>query len=209
LTELLPDVWCFAPDESDPVKATINTLGLEQHDLVELNKWFRDRIDDNTVVWPSLFRNPWTAHDALRKFFQRNATENELVVLGLGVTRESAEAIDNEMESNAMPGTQLYIPELEVLRERQSLDDSGKVLGFEILCFFAIGGFSCSWYCNYLHQEGKKHLGVTPGKLGLLESQADAAAMAELCNRPEIAAEPGLWVPVLLVEFTPPSPDLN
>ncbi len=210
LTELLPDTWCFHEEDSDGARAIIGNLGLEERQLDGLREWFRHRLQDDAVVWPSRFRSPAAAREGLESFLAGIPAKSEMCVLGLGVTQECAEEIHKEVERETTPGARPYIPEFEILRGKHPLDKSGEALGFEILCFFTAGGISCSWYCNYLHQEAEKRFGITPGRLGLIEKPEDAEKIAAFCNLPETAAEPGLWIPVLLVEYTHPSltPDL-
>ncbi len=87
-----------------------------------------------------------------------------------------------------------------LLERRAPCDPSLFTLGYEI-----VGDdwhHLHSWLCNHLDEDANDRLGITPGRLGLLQSLAEARAVAELINAEEFG-EPVDWRPIRLsVEAT-------
>ncbi|MBT8200830.1 MAG: hypothetical protein KJO36_09960, partial [Acidimicrobiia bacterium] len=71
---------------------------------------------------------------------------------------------------------------------------------FEVLSYEY--GLEHSWLCNRLEDDALAELGVSPNpRTGLLDSRQDATAVADWINEGSIGAEPGLWLPWLIVEY--------
>jgi hypothetical protein len=95
-----------------------------------------------------------------------------------------------------------FNPVLDVVKRDQPLAAGGTVLGFEPLV--ANGGLACSWLCNGLDRDAEEKLGIQTNAHGLIDSMADAARVVRYI-REDGHAEPGLWLPWLLVQYDAPS----
>ena len=78
------------------------------------------------------------------------------------------------------------------------------LLGFEPLVFN--GGLSCSWLCNGLETTVAEQLGIRPNASGLISTFEEACRCVEFISRDEIGAEPGLWLPWLVIEHPTKQP---
>ncbi|HEU5171320.1 MAG TPA: hypothetical protein VFU46_12320 [Gemmatimonadales bacterium] len=77
---------------------------------------------------------------------------------------------------------------------------SGRRLGFEPLVFYHALG--CSWLCNGLDRLVARDVGIRPNASGLLADADEAHRAVEYISRDDVGAEPGLWLPWLLVEHS-------
>jgi hypothetical protein len=59
----------------------------------------------------------------------------------------------------------------------------------------------CSWLCNELETEVGKR-GIRVNEHGLFEDFDSSLKFAEWLNTGEIGAEPGLWLPWLLLDYS-------
>jgi hypothetical protein len=146
--------------------------------------------------WPGVFFAASDAIEARRRFF---GDESKVRVVGLGLPRYwleefVAEASESRVASEGESG---YVQAVERM---DALAPGSRRLGFELLNV-EYGQVGHSWLCNGLEKHCADVLGVRPGANGLIE-RLDAA---ELCRneieREEVGAEPGLWLPWLLVEY--------
>ncbi len=83
--------------------------------------------------------------------------------------------------------------------KREAPAVGGEILGFEPMAFE--DGLTCSWLCNGLETVCFEKLGIRPNASGYLKDEADAARAVELIESDETGAEPGLWLPWLLLEY--------
>jgi hypothetical protein len=95
-----------------------------------------------------------------------------------------------------------FNPIVDVVKRDQPLAAGGTVLGFEPLV--ANGGLACSWLCNGLARDAAEKLGVQTNPHGLIENLEDAARVVTYIRK-DGHAEPGLWLPWLLVPYDAPS----
>jgi hypothetical protein len=199
----LPDTWCFNQEENDAVAAILQKWQLSSADFPELRKYCLEQVRANEIVWPSYFSSLDTARNLLSKFFQQSECQLSKDIIGLGVLDKHAKIILDEHAKAAAGNENLYSPECELLQQGKPCAAGGEILGFEIACFDQSCGFSCSWLCNYLQRDAKEKLSIDLGEFGLIRNLKDAEQMADYCNLPETAAEPGLWLPVMLVKYGP------
>ncbi len=88
----------------------------------------------------------------------------------------------------------------EAILKSNPLNRNGKQLGFEPLVFDY--SLSCSWLCNSLDTTVHDALGIRPNTHGLIEDFNAACRCVDFIARPDVGAEPGLWLPWLLIDHT-------
>jgi hypothetical protein len=87
-----------------------------------------------------------------------------------------------------------------MILKRRPVLETGTPLGFEPLGFNV--GLSCSWMCNGLEVTVNRDLGITPNPLGLISTLSEALQCVAHISQDHVGAEPGLWLPWLLVDHT-------
>jgi hypothetical protein len=86
---------------------------------------------------------------------------------------------------------------VDALGREQPLAGGGAALGFEPIVLN--GGLSCSWLCNGIDRAADHKLGIKTNAFGLIEHREDADRVVQYIR--EDGAEPGLWLPWLLVRY--------
>jgi hypothetical protein len=132
---------------------------------------------------------------------QRLAPATDLIVLELALGREHVAAfVAASIPPASLPGHAAF-GEAGVrtgIRRDVAPTGGGHPLGFEPLVFdYALG---CSWLCNGLESAAAQELGIHPNDAGLIPSADQAARVVGYISRPDVGAEPGLWLPWLLIE---------
>ena len=129
-------------------------------------------------------------------------TTADVVIIELALHRKFIDAFCAEA---APPRTQEgYAPlgkqgRYEAIVKGRTIMPGGMQLGFEPLVFD--GALSCSWLCNGLEKDIKEQCGISPNKYGFIELFEDACKCIEYISREDVGAEPGLWLPWLLIEI--------
>jgi len=77
--------------------------------------------------------------------------------------------------------------------------DGGVSLGFEPLVFDGSTP-PCSWLCNHLEVSVHRDLGIVPNRHGLIGTYDEARRCTDCISRDDVGAEPGLWLPWLVVD---------
>ena len=124
-------------------------------------------------------------------------------VLELGLAAiDVPSLLDASAQPETAPGTApLGEPGVRVaLRRDGSVLATGRALGFEALCFNVSLG--CSWLCNGLEVPVARELGIRPNSSGLLSDPEEARRAVAYISRDDVGAEPGLWLPWLLLEHS-------
>jgi len=88
----------------------------------------------------------------------------------------------------------------DAVQKRRHVEAGGTVLGFEPMVYDL--AMSCSWLCNGLEVEAKEKLGISPNEHGFIGTAEDAARCVGHISREDVGAEPGLWLPWLIVEYS-------
>ncbi len=124
-----------------------------------------------------------------------------LVLFELGLHQDYVDVFCKEAAPPASPPGFAPVGEngvLSAVRRNTQLSGTGRLLGFEPVVFDA--SLSCSWLCNGLEREVASILGVRPNEHGFLSDLESARRSVTYISRPDVGAEPGLWLPWLLVE---------
>ena len=87
----------------------------------------------------------------------------------------------------------------EMVEKHLPLEARGILQGFKVVSYEY--GLEHSWLCNSLEGDVNEQFGIAPNGRGLLDTFEEAATVAEYVNRDDVAAEPGLWLPWLVVQY--------
>ena len=93
------------------------------------------------------------------------------------------------------------------LKRQQTLGLDGSVHGFELLVMPGEAPHappSDSWLCLSLEKGASDHLGVATNRYGLIDTFGDAMKVVDCIERDTFRAEPGAWLPWLLIQYSVP-----
>jgi hypothetical protein len=194
-----PNFFCLTWTQDTPEERlqAAKAFSLDDQALSELTGWTTSRFDQ-TVRWPNVLTKLATAQELVNRFF---SALPDIKILELGLHRSLTERFCQKAEPPAPePG---FAPTgrqgvHEVILEGKPPTRGGRVLGLEPLVFEY--SLSCSWLCNGLETIIEQALGIKPNKHGLIEDYNDAKRCVEHISRDDIGAEPGLWLPWLIID---------
>ncbi len=201
IASFVPDTWCieWTQDAQDKRIKGAAAFGLPIQALEKVTAWATPRFG-KSIRWPNVMVDLETAMDLVRCFL---TTVPGVKVIELALHRSMTDGFCHKAEPPAqIPG---FAPVgrkgiHEVILEGKSLSQAGVVLGFEPLVFDH--GLSHSWLCNNLDAVLAQALGIKPNRYGLLESIDEARRGVEYIARDDVGAEPGLWLPWLIIDHT-------
>jgi hypothetical protein len=203
LATFIPDDWAIAwcGVQADDRRTEAAELGIAADRVESVVARVTSLIaDDTRYGWPNIcYSLEWAAEMARLAGPQSGG----LMVLELGLAPENLPAL---LEASAppepVPGIAEYgeVGVRTALRRGVPMMTGGRPLGFEPLCFNR--GLGCSWLCNGLEVAVAGELGILPNPTGLLGSADEARRAVAYISRDEVGAEPGLWLPWLLVEHS-------
>ena len=199
----LPDVWAISwanmPSEERAEAAA--RFGLEEI-VDQVLDWVTDRVDGE-IGWPNVIFSLDTAAALLARFPE---ARDGSVVLELGLHESDLEVFGAAAEPPPLtPGGAPWGKPgvLEAVMNGDRVGTGGEVLGFELLCLDLISfSLGCSWLCNRLETEVHRAMGIRPNRHGLIDDYDAARRSIDFIRRPDTGAEPGLWLPWLLVDHT-------
>jgi hypothetical protein len=201
IAPFVPDTWCieWTQDASERRIEHAGAFGLDSQALRELTACVTPRFD-KSFRWSNVIVDLDTAHELVSRFL---STVRDVKVLELGLHRSMTDDFCQKAEPPAgKPG---FAPlgrqgVHEVILEGNPPTQTGKVLGFEPLVFN--DSLSCSWLCNGLENAIAQALGIKPNRHALIEMFDDARQCVEYISRDDVRAEPGLWLPWLIIDHT-------
>ncbi len=194
----LTNVWLDAWQEREGDMASVYR---EAHERFGLEPGAVDRLCLCYQTTPEVdmdgFRTLSAAEEVLRDLLPGRA---DLVIVGLGLPRKFvndllAIAATGPVDEINSATSELLV---EALNKNQSFAPGGEALGYEPLVLN--GGLSCSWLCNGIDRVADDKLGIKTNGFGLIERFADADRVVQYI-REDGHAEPGLWLPWLLVRY--------
>ncbi len=195
----IPDTWCieWTQDTWDNRIEESEKFGLSLHDLNEITEWATSRFG-RSIGWPNVIFNYETAEELVIRFL-RNVPG--VRVLELCLHRDMVQEFCKKAEPllqqpGFAPNGRQGIHEA-ILEEKLPIQ-SGDVLGFEPLAFDYT--LSCSWLCNSLDTQVEESLGIKPNRYGFIDSLEEAVKCVEYISGDDICAEPGLWLPWLVID---------
>ena len=199
LAKFLPDTWCIEwTNDSD----TERSRGAEFFDLTE-DQLFELIANvtpsfEQQFGWPNVIWELETARSLAAAILH----SRDIRILELGLHHDFAATFCRDAEPEQQEG---YAPmgrqgiHEAILKDRRT-SDLGVALGFEPL--LSDGMLSCSWLCNGLETVVAERLQIEPNRSGLIETLEDGRSVASFIARDDVGAEPGLWLPWLIIDHT-------
>jgi hypothetical protein len=199
----LPASWMFDWMLNDTEKACQQAAdyGIPRDRAIAAREWTTKRYSEK-VAHSGLFYQLETTRDFARRFLSDHP---ELEIFGLGLHGSLARDFLQEAlppDPSPIEGTDPTDGVNRSILRGQSLASGGEALGFELLGFdFNRYNLEHSWLCNGLEKDFHEDPGITPNRFGLIEKFEDAMTCADRIVRESIQAEPGLWLPWLIVQY--------
>ncbi|UCD78624.1 MAG: hypothetical protein JSW26_24985 [Desulfobacterales bacterium] len=201
IARFAPNTWCieWTRDTRERRIEDARAFGLEFQDLQEIIAWTTSRFG-KSIRWPNVITDLNTSKDLVSRFFSHLSN---VKVLELCLHRSMSQDFCQEAEPpppkpGFAPNGRQGVQEV-ILKEKPPIP-TGRILGFELLVFdFSL---SCSWLCNGLETQVEQDLGIKPNQYGLIDSFDKAFRCVEYISRDDVGAEPGLWLPWLIIDHT-------
>lgn len=201
LGTFIPDTWCIDwTGESRELRGEkAKSFGLTDEALQGLMKFVTSRFE-KSFFWPNVCASLDAARNIVKSFLP---DRTDIVVLELALAqacvKEFCQAAEPQPPKEGVsPQGRQGVYEM-ILKGRPVLE-TGIPLGFEPLVFNM--GLSCSWLCNGLEVTVNRDLGIAPNPLGLISTLSEALQCVAHISQDHVNAEPGLWLPWLLVDHT-------
>jgi hypothetical protein len=140
------------------------------------------------LCWSTL-----VSEEAVREVLRFVPETLSVRVIGLGLRpRHLQTLLSDAPEPDAAP---------EMVAREQPMPAGGVDLGFELLGFGYRTGKAHSWLCNSLESVFDKRFRIKPLSSGFL-AEEDAEAVSSALAKDEISAEPLLWLPWLIRDYS-------
>jgi hypothetical protein len=189
--------WVVAKEETR-IEA-LDAVGLPPQRRSEARAWATNEFE-MAFGWPGVFYTAGRALETRQRFF---GPESKIKVVGLALPSQYVdEFIAYASPPSLRPG---FAPQgesgyLRSVKGQQPLAPGAQRLGFELLDV-EFGQIGHSWICNGLETHCEARLGVRPNSAGFIETLELAQRCLNEIVSGEVGAEPGLWLPWLLVEY--------
>ena len=158
----------------------------------DLITWYLDRFESR-IGAPGVA----SSVSVIREFVNRFVSDpSGVVILGCGLDTESAARLIRECRT---PPERGEYGVFEMVEKHVSVEGGGTPRGFEVVSYEY--GLEHSWLCNSLERDVNEQFGIAANGVGLLDTFEEAATVADFVNREDVGAEPGLWLPWLVMEF--------
>ncbi len=204
LAAFIPDVWAIAWCGVEPAdrRADAAKLGIAPDRVDGIVARVTSLITDlSRYGWPNICYSLEGAAEMARLAAPDRG--GGLLVLELGLAADHLPAfLEASAPPETPPGSAPYgEPGVRTaLRRGVAVLAVGRPLGFEPLVFDRALG--CSWLCNGLEVPIARELGVRPNAAGLLSDPDEARRAVAYISRDDVPAEPGLWLPWLLLQHS-------
>lgn len=189
--------WCGTSETERARIGKVLGIGTEQRLLATAE--LDDAIDDS-FGWESVIFDFETACEYRKRYFSAGSAAK---IFGTALHRELVgEFIEAGTPTTPLPGESPVATPGAVQAAARNLAPAtgGTVLGFEPMAFDR-GQPTCSWLCNGLEKLCAEKLQIVPNAKGFIDGEQEAARCVQLIGADETGAEPGLWLPWLLIEY--------
>jgi len=201
ISSFIPGTWAinWTVDEESERLERARYFGLSAEELKEITQWATDNFEVEFGAWCA-FYSLYSAYNLRDRFL---TGQNDLVIFGIGIHKSYFEVFtDAAKPPPQQPG---YAPEGKTgvytcVSKGKNIEPGGDVLGFELVNL-EHGLIGCSWLCNGLERVFHDRLGIAPNKEGFIDTFESASECVDLISRGDINAEPGLWLPWLVVRY--------
>ncbi len=189
-TRVVRDIIELKWDNYENVRESIaeeaKEFGIPQAQIPELVTWAKAQSNSNYIVYSEVEPALELRHRFIR--------EPSAHVVGIGLHISLLDSFESQVEKDVNRGLGL----LELVREKCPPAEGGLALGFEPLGFDAT--VFHSWLCHYAPDEVFKRFGIRPNQLGLIDGLDDAKRVNDYLL--ETGAEPAMWEPWLVLDYT-------
>lgn len=201
IVDFVPDTWCieWTQDTQEARKKKAATFELETNALEALTRWVTPQFGEN-IGWPNVCFDLDIALQIVR-IHLKHLSDVRVLQLALHqshINEFCRVAEPPPQEPGFAPNGRQGVH--ESIRKGSPLTEGGKVLGFEPLVFEY--SLSCSWLCNGLETAVSDKLNIKPNQFGFIQKFEEACKCVEYISREEVGAEPGLWLPWLIVDHS-------
>ena len=197
ICELHPDDICLSwvKGSKEAKRLYREKLGLTKEQFTELQEQIDESFNSGRYGWLQVFID----FDEAKTYYQKwlkNVPNIKLVAIA--TTQEHRDIFLAE-ENPDGENTGAY-GNWSALNRGIVIDINQGLLGYEVLGF-ETGGFH-SFICNSLENDFSSKLGIELNSNGLVENYSEASKAADYAQNPDVGAEPALWQPWAIVEFT-------
>lgn len=195
ICEIYPESWIL-PWASDDVSAKENQeiLELDDAEFKALQLEFNNLFNQDEFGFPNVFLSLAVARNFHGRYLKHLSN---IKLLSIALADEYWEEFIQETE----PGKNMGEPGIRIkLRSRHSVEPEAMFKGFEVSGYDH--GQFCSYICNSLQEDYSKKFGISLNKNGFIESYDDARKAADYTMLDETKAEPYLWFPWLISEYS-------
>lgn len=196
LANVFPDDWALNWVNCDQhlraEKASLFNVDIALHQ--RLFDRISSEFDKDQVRFPGIFVSVEIAREIAQAFI---TDKTDLHLIGMGLHADYLQLFQTQETLEPGIGNGGV---WQCVTDRHRLAAEGELLGFEILGY-DFGTFH-SWYCNQLEDAVASELAIVPAERGLLADWNDAVTAGRYCGEEGTGAEPGLWLPRALVEYT-------
>ena len=201
IVDFVPDTWCieWTQDTQETRKKRAATFELETNELEVLTRWVTPQFCEN-IGWPNVCFNLDFALQIVRTHLKQLSDVRVLqLALHQSHIKKFCLAAEPPLpEPDFAPTGRQGV--YESILKGNPLTADGRILGFEPLVFEY--SLSCSWLCNGLETSVSEELQIKPNQFGFIQKFEEACKCVEYISREEVGAEPGLWLPWLIIDHS-------
>ena len=198
ICEIYPESWIFTwtSDDVSTKERERNRaiLKLEDDAFHSLQLEFDNLFNQNEFGFPNVFYSLTSARNFYKRYLKHLSN---IKLLSIALADEYWEQFIQE----TVPGKNMGEPGMRMkLRARSNVEPEAMFRGFEVL------GYDhsqfCSYICNSLEDDYSKKFSILLNRNGFIEDYNDAKRAAEYTRSEEAEAEPYLWLPWLISEYS-------
>ena len=198
ICEIYPDSWIlpWVLDDHSAKKREHNQeiLNLDDEAFHALQVEFNDLFNKDEFGFPNVFPSLAVARNFHGRYLKHLSN---IKLLSISLADEYWEEFIQETE----PGESMGEHGIRLkLRSRYSVEPEAMFKGFDILGYDH--GQFCSYICNSLQDDYSQKFGVSLNQNGFIENYEDARKAADYTMLDETKAEPYLWFPWLISEYS-------
>jgi hypothetical protein len=196
-----PDEWCIEWMEITRERRLedAQTFGLKSNVLDEITQWVTQRFN-KSLLWPNIICDLDTAREFVDRFL---SSSPDIRMFEMGLHQSLVDPFCKVAEPPPQKSglarkgcAGVY----DLILRSNRMTPGGVMLGFEPLVFdFDLGH---SWLCNSLDAVINQALGISPNRHGFIGTLGEALDCVKHISRDDVGAEPGLWLPWLLIDHT-------
>jgi hypothetical protein len=198
ICEIYPQSWIFTWTSDDVSakerKRNQEILELDDDAFHSLQLEFDNLFNQDEFGFPNVFFSLVLARNFYRRYLKHLSN---IKLLSIALPDEYWEQFIQE----TVPGKNMGENGIRIkLRARHSVEPEAMFKGFEVLGYD--NSQFCSYICNSLEDDYSKKLSISLNKNGFIENYDDARKAAQYTMLDETQAEPYLWFPWLISEYS-------